>query len=42
MPPMTNNKADDPAAGVDAAAEDVALEMGADAFLSKPFTKENY
>ena len=25
--------------GVDAAAADVALEMGADAFLSKPFTK---
>jgi len=26
--------------GVDAAAADFALEMGADAFLSKPFTKE--
>lgn len=26
--------------GVDAAAADVALEIGADAFLSKPFTKE--
>jgi DNA-binding response OmpR family regulator len=26
--------------GMDAAAEDFALEMGADAFLSKPFTKE--
>lgn len=25
--------------GVDAAAEDVALEAGADAFLTKPFTK---
>ncbi len=25
--------------GVDAAAADVALELGADAFLSKPFTK---
>jgi DNA-binding response OmpR family regulator len=25
--------------GVDAAAADLALEMGADAFLSKPFTK---
>jgi len=25
--------------GFDAAAEDIALEMGADAFLSKPFTK---
>ncbi len=25
--------------GVDAAAADIALEMGADAFLSKPFTK---